>query len=184
MLFMVAADEDVLDVSLVVALGEQAVWIDDPGYGQPARSHRRLHDALQAGGRVQAFLRLVDDGTSVGPIVQYLAPRVWSHDGWQQLRAGRLAFKWFPDQEPAWIAERFQALTRVAWQQLLGCTRPRVADMWDQPMRRARIGVHAMAWLAADPNRRLADRSGFAQYQLRPARSPTGRGQVGARGGG
>jgi hypothetical protein len=182
MLFMVAADEDVFDVGLAAVLGGQAVWIDSPGYGKPARSHRRLRDALAAGGRVQAFLRLLDDGVPTGPMIQYLAPEVRVRDGWVQLRAGRLGFRWFPGQEPAWVAERFPALTRMVWRQLLGCTRPRVVDLWGRPVRRARIGVHAMAWLAGDPDRRLADLSNYALYQLRPAAG--GPGRVGARGGG
>jgi hypothetical protein len=130
-LFMVPGDEDVFGTSLAAALEGRALWMDSPGWGEQAGAHRLLRDALDAGHHVQAFLRVTDDaGVPTGPGVQYLASRVWRYEnGLVFLRDGRLAYKWFPGEDPDWLVERFNALIRLAWQQLVACT-TRTWRMW------------------------------------------------------
>jgi hypothetical protein len=170
-LFMVPEDEDVFGTGLATALDGRALWMDSPGWGEHARPHRLLRDALHAGDQVQAFLRVTDDdGVPTGPILQYLASRVWRYENdLEFLREGRLAYRWFPGEEPDWLVERFNALIRLAWQHLVACTHPHVADMEDRRVRRARIGSHAKAWLEAEPNRWLGEWAPYGMYKLLPA---------------
>jgi hypothetical protein len=169
-LFMVPGDEDVFGTGLAAALEGRALWMDSPGWGEQPGAHRLLRDALDAGQHVQAFLRVTDDdGVPTGPGVQYLTSRVWRYEtGVEFLRDGRLAFKWFPGQEPDWLVERFDALIRLAWQHLVACTHPHVTDVEGRPVRRARIGSHAKAWLGAEPNRWLGQWAPSGVYTLRP----------------
>jgi hypothetical protein len=168
-LFMVPGDEHVFGSSLAAALEGRALWMDSPGWGEQAGAHRLLRDALDAGHHVQAFLRVTDDdGVPTGPGLQYLASRVGRDEhGVEFLRDGRLAYKWFPGEEPDWLVERFNALIRLAWQHLGACTHPQVADMEGRPVRRARIGSHAKAWLGAEPHRWLGQWAPYGIYTLR-----------------
>jgi hypothetical protein len=176
LLFMVAEDEAAFGESLAEELAGRALWMSDQAYGGPEPTyHRLLRDALDAADHhIQAFLRVVDrDGVPTGPILQYLASWRWVQDGREALREGRLAYKWFPDEEPDEIASRFDELVRIAWRHLFACTHPHVADWHGRPMRRARIGRHAKAWVQADPTRLLGDpRIAWGLYQLLPRRSP------------
>ena len=172
MLFMLPKDEEVFGVSLAEVLDGRALWMDSPGWGKQPSFHRLLSEALDAGQRAQAFLRVTDqDGVPTGPILQYLTSRVWRYDnGAEFLRHGRLAYKWFPAQEPDWVVERFAALIALAWRHLLACTHPHVADLEDRQVRRARIGPHAKAWVAAAPNRWLGEWAPYQVYKLVPGR--------------
>jgi len=146
--------------------------MDEPAWGKQAGYHRLLREALDTGHHVQAYLRVTDaDGVATGPILQYLASRVWRYEnGLEFLQEGRQAYKWFPGEEPDWVVERFSALIRLAWQRLFACSHPHVADTEGRLVRRARIGSHAKAWLRADPNRWLGDWVPYGMYKLLPGR--------------
>jgi hypothetical protein len=179
LLFMVAEDEAAFGEILAEELDGRALWRSDPPYGGPQPTyHRLLRDALDAeDDHGQAFLRVIDqDGVPNGPILQYLSSVRYGRcvrDGREALREGRLAYKWFPAEEPDEIASRFDELIRVAWRHLFACTHPHLADMTGRPVRYARIGRHAKAWLQADTTRLLGDpRMPGGLYQLLPRRSP------------
>jgi hypothetical protein len=179
LLLMVAEDEAAFGEALAEELDGQALWMAAQAYGglQPTY-HRLLRDALDAADQhAQAFLRVVDrDGVPTGPILQYLASQrfgQWLPDGREALREGRLAYKWFPAEHPAEITSRFHELVRIAWRHLFACTHPHLADWTGRPIRRARIGRHAKAWVQADPTRLLGDpRMPWGLYQLLPRRTP------------
>jgi hypothetical protein len=172
MLFMLPPDEEAFGASLTQALAGRALWLDSPGWGRQPGQHQLLGAALTAGQGGQAFLRVTDpDSVPTGPGLQYLRGRVWRYDnGAEFLRQGRLAYKWFPAQEPDWVAERFTALIGLAWRHLLACTHPHVADLEDRPVRRARIGPHAKAWVRADTNRWLGEWAPYQVFKLLPGR--------------
>jgi len=169
---MLPKDEEVFGVSLAEAVDGRALWMDSPGLGKQPGYHRLLSVALEAGQHVQAFLRVIDpEGVPTGPILQYLASRMWRYDnGAEFLRQGRLAYKWFPAQEPDWVVERFTALISLAWRHLLACTHPHVADLEDRPVRHARIGTHAKAWVRAAPNHWLSEWAPHQVFKLLPGR--------------
>jgi hypothetical protein len=180
-LFMVAEDEVAFGERLAEELAGRAQWeavYEDRGVHT---LHWLLHDALDAGYQhSQAFLVLVDrPGEPTGPIVQYLASQPWGQwegDDREVLRAGRLAYKWYPAEHPPEIASRFDELVRIAWRHLFARTHPHIADWQGRPMRSVRIGRHAKVWVQADPARLLGDpRRPWSLYQLLPRRSPRAR---------
>jgi len=135
-----------------------------------------LHDSLQTAMQhdaVQAFLRLLGrDGGTVGPLIQYLHTRVWTTDGDvlaatggryraegrpEEMQPGRLAFKWFPDEEADCVQRDFVALTGVGWQALKAVTSPHIDTAEGKPARRYRIGPAAKAWALANPERLVRD---------------------------
>ncbi len=94
--------------------------------------HESLPSAMQHDG-VQAFLRLLGrDGGTVGPLIQYLHTSVWTTDDEvlaatggryrpaygqpEEMTPGRLAFKWFPDDEADCVRRDFV--------ELAGCSAP------------------------------------------------------------
>ncbi|XVU21492.1 hypothetical protein ACQPZJ_29990 [Actinoplanes sp. CA-054009] len=132
-----------------------------------------LHDSLVAAmahDRVQAFLRLLGrDGGTAGPGIQYLRTNVWTWDNAAvltddaaleaaggrpgRMEPGRLAFKWFPDEQADCVRRDFPALVDLAWKALQKVTSPHITTVDGKPLRRYRIGPAAKAWAAEHPER-------------------------------
>jgi hypothetical protein len=174
MVFMVPTDEHDFGTRLVEDLGQQATWTAVLHHRVEEKPHFPLLLAALdvAAGRGQAFLRLTDsDGNPIGPILEYTASAFRWQDGRELLVAGRLAYKWFPGQEPPQVVQRFEALVRTAWRQLNACSLPHVALLDGTPIPNARIGRHAKRWLLADQARLLADSGArWFVFGLRPGR--------------
>jgi hypothetical protein len=135
------------------------------------------HDSLQTAIRhngVQAFLRLLGrDGGTAGPPIQYLDTMVWTVDDDiltatggrfrpregrpEEMMPGRLAFKWFPDDEPECVRRDFAVLGGMAWKALQAVTSPHLDTLTGKPARRYRIGPAAKAWALARPERLVRD---------------------------
>lgn len=170
--FMLPADVAAFSDAVAEPIADLASW----------ETHDRaagivLHDSLQAAmnhDRVQGFLRLLGrDGGTVGPLVQYLHTRVWTTDDevleatgdrWrpadgqpERMEPGRLAFKWFPDDQADCVRRDFPELADVAWKALQKVTAPHVTTVDGKPMRRYRVGPAAKAWALRDPKRVLRD---------------------------
>jgi hypothetical protein len=166
-LFMVLEDEDAFGACVAERLNGQAVWMATPRPSREPSYHDSLRAALDASDPpgLQAFIRVVGvGGAPVGPVVQYQASRHDVQDGARVLRNGRLAYKWFPDRETQAVVNQFDNLAQVAWQCMIASTHPHVGLMDGTPIRGARIGSHAKAWVLADPSRMLADRG--ARYHV------------------
>jgi hypothetical protein len=174
--FLVAADVEAFSALLAPKIEGMAAW------SAPARTCRGadLVQALAADG-VQAFLRLADgQGGLRGPLIQYLDGGVHAIDGREilpdgrhvpvtgreTLTPGRLAYAWFPADEPADIQERFPELARLAWGCLQQVTHPHVAAWNGKPTRSWRIGSYAKAWLREEPSRGIGGWGGF--YRVVP----------------
>lgn len=129
--------------------------------------HGSLEAAMQHNG-VQAFLRLLGrDGGTVGPLIQYLRTSVWTRDDDvlastggryrplsgepERMEPGRLAFKWFPDDQADCVRRDFAALADLAWKALQKVTSPHVTTVGGKPMRRYRLGPAAKAWALKHP---------------------------------
>jgi len=164
---MVQEDEHAFGACVAERLNGQAVWMATGRSGGEASYHQSLCEALDASDPpgVQAFLRVVGaSGVPTGPVVQYQASSHDVRDGASVLRNGRLAYRWFPSRETDFIANQFNNLVQVAWQCMLACTHPHVGLMDGTPVRGARIGTHAKAWMLADPSRMLTNRG--ARYHV------------------
>jgi hypothetical protein len=135
--------------------------------------HGSLEEAMQQDG-VQAFLRLLGrDGGTVGPLIQYLHTSVFTTDeallaatgdryrplggGGEKMEPGRLAFKWFPDDEADCVRRDFVALADSAWKALQKVTSPQVTTVDGKPLRRYRVGPAAKAWTLKHPECVLRD---------------------------
>jgi len=161
---MVRDDEVALD-GAIDCRSFGALWESSgPGRWTPTY-HESMLDALDAGGGVQAFLRLVGPDGPSGPIVQYLS-------GWRgdlsELRAGRVAYLWFPaDTDPSEGAA-FQSLADGFFRAIRTVTKPHVVTHEGKPVRGYRIGVHAIRWYMEHPwpERVLRDMASFATYRL------------------
>jgi hypothetical protein len=174
--FMLAADVEAFGALLAPGIGGMAAW---SGHAGTCRGTAVVR-VLAADGH-QAFLRLADvQGGLRGPLIQYLHGGVHVVDGREilpdgrhvpvtdreTLTAGRLAYAWFPADEPADVRERFPELARLAWGCLQKVTHPHVAAWNGKPIRSWRIGSHAKAWLREDPSRGIGGWGGF--YRVIP----------------
>lgn len=174
--FLVQADLEAYSELLAPQIEGLAAWSTAAG----SRWGTDLIRVL-AGDEVQAYLRLADgQGGLRGPLIQYVDGGVYVIDGREilpdgrhvpvtgclTLTPGRLAYAWFPADEPADVLERFPGLVRLAWGCLQRVTHPHVAGWDGNPRRSWRIGSHAKAWLREDPRRRIGDRGGF--YRVIP----------------
>ncbi len=159
------ADEIALDEAIdCKALG--AVWQSSgPGIWTPT-DHESLVEALDAGVGLQAFLRGVGPKFPDGPVVQYYNGR--GQDASNELRAGRMAYKFFPTSKGPSEAD-FQTLADAAFRAARSVTKPHVVTHDGKPVRGYRIGVHAREWYLEHPwpERVLRDMSTFATYRLK-----------------
>jgi hypothetical protein len=126
-------------------------------------TYRSLSEALTDDG--QAFLRIVEDGIVTGPRLQYLpidivgrswsGPRVDPNTPDAVIRAGRLAYLWFPDGEPDRTRDRFTDLVKVVWKALHSVTAAHLVQANGKPSRSTRIGVETEKWAVEHPGQRL-----------------------------
>lgn len=172
MTFMLPADVTAFSEAVAPSIAGFAQW----------ETHERdtgvvIHESLQAAMKhhsVQAFLRLLGrDGGTVGPIIQYLHTSVWTTDNDvltftggryrpaegrpEEMMPGRLAFKWFPDDEPECVRRDFAVLGGLAWKALQAVTSPHLDTITGKPARRYRIGPAAKAWALGKPERLVRD---------------------------
>jgi hypothetical protein len=174
--FLMAADVEAFSALLAPKMEGIAAWSVPAGNCRGAD----LAQVLAADG-TQAFLRLAS-GQDVprGPLIQYLHGGVRVIDGREilpdgrhvpvtgreTLFPGRLAYAWFPADQPAEVQQRFPELARLAWGCLQKVTHPHVAAWNGKPIRSWRIGGHAKAWLREDPGRGIGGRAGY--YRVMP----------------
>jgi len=175
--FLVTGDVEAFSALLAPKIEGMAAW------SAPAGSCRGadLVQVLAADG-VQAYLRLADGEAALrGPLIQYLHGGIHVIDGREILpdgrhvpvtgretiRPGRLAYAWFPADQPAEVREGFPELARLAWGCLHQVTHPHVAAWNGKPIRGWRIGGHAKAWLREEPGRGIGGPAGY--YQVIPA---------------
>ncbi|MCW2639332.1 MAG: hypothetical protein JWP76_1638 [Dactylosporangium sp.] len=172
MTFMLPADVAAFSEAVAPSIAGFAQW----------ETHERdagivLHDSLQVAMQhdgVQAFLRLLGlDGGTVGPIIQYLHTSIWTTDNDvlastggryrpaegrpEEMTPGRLAFKWFPDDEAECVRSDFAVLTGLAWKALQVVTSPHLETTSGKPARRYRIGRAAKAWALSTSERLVHD---------------------------
>ncbi|MDW5328329.1 hypothetical protein [Plantactinospora sp. KLBMP9567] len=171
--FMLPADEAAFDDALAPAVADLGQW---ETHDQRARTIK-LHDSLPAAlhhDRTQAFLRLLNrDGGTTGPLIQYLHTSVVTTDEAvlaatggryrataerpESMSPGRLAFKWFPEDEADCVQRDFVVLVDAAWKALQAVTSPHVETAEGRPLRRYRIGPAAKAWALDRPDPLLHD---------------------------
>jgi len=182
--FMLPEDEAAFDDALAPAIADLGHW---ETHDQRARTSR-LHESLPAAlhhNRTQAFLRLLGrDGGTVGPLIQYLHTSVVTTDESvlaatggryrataerpEAMSPGRLAFKWFPEDEADCVRRDFAVLVDAAWKALQAVTSPHVDTAEGRPLRRYRIGPAAKAWALDRPDLLLHDHA--LRLRIRPAR--------------
>lgn len=194
--FMLPEDEAAFDRALAPAIAGLGQW--------EAHDHRAktitLHDSLPAAmgvNGVQAFLRLRGrDGGTVGPLIQYLRTIVRTTDAAvlaatsgrygataedpEEMSPGRLAFKWFPEEEHDCVQRDFTVLAGLAWKALQAVTSPHVKATTGRLGRSYRIGSSAEAWVLGQSNLLFHDfgvhlrvrptRAAMATPPARPAR--------------
>lgn len=167
--FMLPADVAAFSRAVAGPIAGFAAWQTHRHTEKPV-VHESLAAAMEHDGS-QAFLRLLDPGgATAGPIIQYLQGTVAATDTTalgspalrlyrpgpgqpEHIEPGRLAFKWFPENEPEWVRRDFALLAGAAWAALLKVTAPHVTRADGRPVRRFRIGPAAKAWVLADPGR-------------------------------
>jgi hypothetical protein len=165
---MLPADEVALDEAIDSrALG--AVWQSGgPGRWTPT-NHGSMVEALDAGGGMQAFLRLMGPEGPTGALIQYLSGgRNWRAES-NELRAGSIAYKWLPASTDPAEGIAFQSLADAAFRAARSVTKPHVVTHDGRPQRSIRIGAHASRWYLEHPwpDRVLRDMSTVATYRLR-----------------
>jgi len=171
--FMLPADVDAFSDAVAPMVDGLARWQTHDNRQKAIEDHDTLTAAMRHDG-VQAFLRLLGrDGGTVGPIVQYLHTSVWTTDSEvlagtggrfrpvpprpEEMLPGRLAFKWFPDEQADCVQRDFVELVTRAWKALNAVTSPHLTTAAGKPMRSHRIGPAAKAWLRHDPARIVRD---------------------------
>ncbi|MEU8820452.1 hypothetical protein [Actinoplanes sp. NPDC048796] len=163
--FMLAADvrafDDVLSPYISGGIG---CWTTGFHKSEgPVVVHSSLGEALT--GDIQAFLRLTEEGTPTGPGLQYLptnmaggswaGPRVDPETPNAFIRAGRLAYLWFPDREPDAVQTGFAEMVEVAWRALHAVTAAHLVRSDGSPARSTRIGSAAREWAMKHPSQQL-----------------------------
>jgi hypothetical protein len=81
---------------------------------------------------------------------------------------GRLAFKWFPEDEADCVRRDFVVLAGVAWKASQAVTSPHVETAAGKPLRRYRVGAAAKAWVLDRPGLLLHDYA--LRLRIRPIR--------------
>lgn len=169
---MLPADEAAFGAELAQAIAELARW-ETHNNRTGVHSHESLEAALRYDG-VQAFLRLLGfGGGSAGPLLQYLTTSVKTRSGdslgegrssYRTLGAepetmspGRLAFKWFPEDEPDCVQRDFPELAGLAWKALQRVTAPHLESVQGKPLRGYRIGAAAKDWALNRPGLEIRD---------------------------
>jgi hypothetical protein len=182
--FMLPDDEAVFDDALAPAIHGLAQWETHDHRTRTITLHDSLPDAM-IHNPTQAFLRLLGrDGGTVGPLIQYLRTMVVTTDETvlaatgdrhrataerpEAMSPGRLAFKWFPEDQTDCVQQDFAALTSLAWRALQAVTSPHVETAAGKLARRYRIGSAAEAWALSRPNLPLHDCA--LQLKIRPTR--------------
>ncbi|MGC4864730.1 hypothetical protein ACLQ3B_04745 [Micromonospora sp. DT53] len=193
--FMLPEDEAAFDEALGPAIAGLGQW---ETHDQRARSIS-LHDSLPVAmchDRTQAFLRLLGrDGETLGPLIQYLRTSVVTTDEAvlaftggryrataerpEAMSPGRLAFKWFPEDEADCVRRDFVLLAGMAWKALQAVTSPHIDTVAGRPLRRYRVGVAAKGWALGRPGLQLHDYA--LRLRIRPGMPPTVRGSSGHR---
>ncbi|MFC7532337.1 hypothetical protein [Actinoplanes sp. GCM10030250] len=162
--FMLPNDVQAFDDLLGPQIKGLACWTTETLTPEgPVATHRSLSKAL--GDHSQAFLRLTEDDIPTGPRLQYLptdmadgswsGPRVDPETIDAFIRAGRLAYLWFPDDEPDAIRTNFINLVKVAWRALHGVTTAHLVRADGKPARSTRIGPAAKQWVLEHPGQQL-----------------------------
>lgn len=179
---MLPEDEVAFDGALSPAIADLGRW---QTHDHQARTIT-LHDSLPAAIRhnsTQAFLRLLSSGGSTtGPLIQYLTPTVVTTDETllaaagrrflpaadrpEAMSPGRLAFRWFPQEQTECVRRDFAILADLAWKALQAVTSPHVQTATGNLARRYRIGPAAEAWALTRPRLLLHD--GALQLKIRP----------------
>ena len=185
--FMLPEDEAAFGTALAPAIAALARWETHDRQTRVIMLHDGLPDAMRHD-RTQVFLRLLGrDGGTVGPIIQYLATTVVTTDEAvlvavdgrfratvdrpEAMSPGRLAFKWFPEDQHDCVRRDFAILADLAWKALQAVTSPHVATAVGKPGRRYRIGSAAEEWALSRPNLLLHDSA--LHLKIRPARAAT-----------
>ncbi|WIM99810.1 hypothetical protein ACTOB_003475 [Actinoplanes oblitus] len=162
--FMLPADVQAFDEVLGPHIRGIACWTTDtPELEGSVIMHRSLSEALIEG--TQAFLWLTEDGTPMGPRLQYLptdmvggswaGPSVDPETPNAFIRAGRLAYLWFPDDEPNPVRAGFVELAKVAWAALHAVTAVHLVQSDGKLARSTRIGSAAREWVKEHPSQQL-----------------------------
>ncbi|MGC4864781.1 hypothetical protein ACLQ3B_05005 [Micromonospora sp. DT53] len=171
--FMLPADEAAFDEALAPAIADLGQWETHDQRALTITLHDSLPTAMRHD-RTQAFLRLLGhDGGTVGPLIQYLHTSVVTADEAvlaatgghyratterpEAMSPGRLAFKWFPDDEAGRVRRDFLVLADLAWKALQAVTSPHVETEAGKPLRRYRVGAAAKAWALDRPGHLLRD---------------------------
>jgi hypothetical protein len=171
--FMLPEDEAAFDEALAPAIADLGQWETHDQRARTITPHDSLPDAIRHD-RTQAFLRLLGpDGGTVGPIIQYLHTTVVTTDEAvlaatggryrataerpEAMSPGRLAFKWFPEDEADCVQRDFAVLVSVAWKALYVVTSPHIETTAGKPVRRYRIGAAAKVWALHRPDLVLHD---------------------------
>ncbi|MFC7245631.1 hypothetical protein ACFQO7_24420 [Catellatospora aurea] len=181
--FMLPEDETAFGKALAPLIADLARWETHDQRARTVTLHESLPAAMQHD-RTQAFLRLLGrDGGTVGPLIQYLRTSVVTTDdtvlaatgGWyratperpEALSPGRLAFKWFPGEEPDCVRRDFAILAGQAWKALQKVTSPHIETETGKPLRRYRVGAVAKAWAMERPDLLVHDCA--LRLRIRPA---------------
>lgn len=184
-LFMLPEDEAAFDTALAPAIRGLAQWQAHDHRTRTITLYGSLPEAMSHDG-TQAFLRLLGrDGGTVGPIVQYLRTIVRTTDetmlantggrfrvmaeGPEEMEPGRLAFKWFPQEQADCVQRDFTDLARLAWKAMQAVTSPHVEMATGKLGRRYRIGLNAEAWVLSRSGLLLHDCA--LQLKIRPIRA-------------
>ena len=185
--FMLPEDEAAFDSALAPAIRGFAQWQTHDHRTRTITLHESLPEAMRHN-RTQAFLRLLGrDGGTVGPIIQYLHSTVRTTDEAlltatggryrvttgepEEMEPGRLAFKWFPQEQADCVQRDFAVLAVLAWKALQAATSPHVETATGRLGRSYRIGQAAEAWALGRPGLLLHDCA--LQLKIRPARAAT-----------
>ena len=163
--FMLDPDVRVFDEVLAPRIDGIARWTTEPGEHEGSLMiHRSLGEALESSG-IQAFLQLEGEAAAADTRIQYLAtdvvgdswtgPRVHPETPDAFIRAGRLAYVWFPEEEPVPVRARFSDLERLTWKALNSVTTAHLIQPNGKPARSTRIGLETKKWVVEHPSQQL-----------------------------
>lgn len=164
---MTRADEVALDDAIDCrSLG--AMWESNGPGLWTATHHESMVEALDAGGGTLAVLRLMGPYGPTGPVAQYLSGRSLATAA-NELRAGHVAYRWFPASTEPSLGQLFQTLADALFAGARRVTKPHVVTHDGRPVRGYRIGEHASRWYLESPwpTRILRHMSTSVTYRLR-----------------
>jgi hypothetical protein len=172
---MLDPDVRVFDELLAPSIDGLACWTTETDkHNVLPTAHRSLGEALQADGS-QAILRLEDGTGGTGLGIQYLATEIVG-DSWTGprvdpetpdafIRAGRLAYLWFPENESDGVKARFVNLEQLTWRALNSVTAAHLVQSNGKPARSIRIGSGAKQWAMEHPRQRLVSWGAFMKLR-------------------